>query len=143
MVVDTCCYLLCRRPLSVCAIREGRGHLGWYCMHCFTWGPTRLLPPFEVCSTHPRWKALICENTHTAQTALVFLHLKLFHRSIVPSQDSGILFLALSSTGLCSVFRAQTFLESVGTVLSPCVLRRPYSERKVVVCPDPTRTARR
>ena len=33
------------------------------------------------------------------------------------------------------MFRAQTFLVSVGAVSSPCVLRRQYAEERVMVCP--------
>ena len=55
------------------------------------------------------------------------------------SQDFSILSLALSSSNLCFVCRAQTFLESVGTVPSPSVLRRQCSERNVVACPHHTR----
>ena len=51
------------------------------------------------------------------------------------SQHLSILCVALSSSGLCFVFRAPTLSESVGTVPSPCVLRRRCSERKGVVCP--------
>ena len=66
------------------------------------------------------------ENTHAAQTAFVFLHLQVFcHSNIVQSDFSICLLLS----GLCFVFLAQTFLDSVGAVLPPCVLRRQFSER--------------
>ena len=68
------------------------------------------------------------ENTHTAQTALVFFHLLLLHSKNCSSQDLRIFSLALSGSGLCIVCRAHTFLDFVGTVLSPCVTRRQYSE---------------
>ena len=63
------------------------------------------------------------ENTHTAQTALVFLAPLAVSQHYCSSQDTTILSLSLSSSGLCFVFRAQTFLDSVGTMLSPCALR--------------------
>ena len=56
------------------------------------------------------------------------------HSAIVQVQTSAFAF-SLQSSGLCFVFRAQTFLNTVGAVSSPCVLRRQHWERNVVVCP--------
>ena len=40
------------------------------------------------------------------------------------------------------MFRAQTCLNPVGAVSPPCVLRRQYSKRRVVVCPSHISTLR-
>ena len=79
------------------------------------------------------------ENTRTAQTTLVFLHLVFCHGNIVQEKEFSILF-GLGSPGLCLVFRAQTFWDFIGAVLSPRVIRRQYWERKVVVSPFYTHT---
>ena len=82
------------------------------------------------------------EDTHTAQTALVFLHHQLVFQSNIGQVKTLAFLFCLCTSGLCFVSRAQTFLDSVGVVLSPCVLWRQYPQRKVVVCPCHTQTLR-
>ena len=86
------------------------------------------------------------ENNHTAQAALLFLHtlsLVAFTATSV-SQDFSIccqLTVVQVSAFVPSPHRHS--LHSVtDVVLSPCVLRRQYSERQVVVCPYHTHTLR-
>ena len=59
-----------------------------------------------------------------------------FSATTVVSQSFGTCTLSLSGQ-VSFVFRAQTFMHPVGAVSSPCVLRRQYLERKVVVWPIP------
>ena len=76
------------------------------------------------------------ENTHTAQTTFVtFLHLQFSHSNYMCKSRLWHLHFIPQPSGLCFVFCAQTFLNPVGVVPSPCVLRRQYSEKEVVVCP--------
>ena len=94
--------------------------------------------------TRPR--VLSGENTHTARTALLFLYTlpPVAFTAIFGGQDFGICFSPHSSSGLCFVSSPHRHSghSVIGAVLSPCVLRRQYSERKVVVCPYHTHRLR-
>ena len=64
------------------------------------------------------------------------------HSFFRSSQDCSILSLVLSSSGLCFVFRAQTLMDSVGTVPSPCALRRQYIGKESQCVSNHTHTLR-
>ena len=75
------------------------------------------------------------ENTRTAQATFVtFLHLQLFHSKYICKSRLWHLHFILQWSGLCFVFCAQTILNPVGAVSSPCVLWRQNSVKKSWWC---------
>ena len=82
---------------------------------------------------------LMSENTHTAQTSLVFLYLQFLSQHFVLAKSFGF---GLQPSGVRSLLYAPLILDAVGTVLSPCVLRRQYSEENHCVSIPHSYTAR-
>ena len=71
------------------------------------------LKMIQVCNLSSPFLLSCRENTHAAQTAVVFWHFKFLSQQCCSSQDFSIL-CSFGNSGLCFVCPAKTFLDSVG-----------------------------
>ena len=93
-----------------------------------------------------RWFKITCtDNTHTAQAALVFWHLqfKCASQQHCSSQDFSVCLQpsVVEVSALCLPPHRHSWYSVIDALLSPCVLRRQFSESEVV-CVHTTHTLR-